>query len=820
MSTRLATALLLGCTLVAPARAADPTATCIAKRATAVGREIDGVLRCYGHAAKRGAGVDAACVSRARSRAQKSFLFTHAAGGCPATVFTDVANADYFAARASVLGAHALPLSGTSLCQANKLRAAGKRASNVLRQQAAQVRRPNAAATHAAIARAHDRYFTAAYRAEVAADCLAPGDYTVLAGSVDALLDAVAGRLKLVVRQTVSAPSPVEPAHTPGSPSVPAPTNPKLLAQFGPGAELNNVTYTRWRLGGPVQQPDAIVVTVPGFGGGAGNFEALAENLILRALGDHGLVVELWGYDRRTEQLEDRAGALLAGTLGDPLVALDWYYGAELGLTLHPALAAGPNRRAVFYNTTSDVPFIADWTPLVFARDIDVVVQAARAVARNQNVFLGGHSAGTFFAARYASTDFNLSGVGPADPGYARLRGLMLFEGGGGTTATTPLTNDSLDRIEAKFDGGLFGAVRDGAPRCVDGVTPCTVANEATDCSGQLPPKCTPSSPAHGVILGLSPKVLAAAEPGGVQGVTDPDGGQVILQVDQGAPGNNAIDVVPELAVLGILPAGTVEGTFGGFLDDESLTAGVAPALAASIGAVGPTVGGLRTWLDRDEQALWPPCPGASCVTPDNGPPPTVVTSAVWGQEVEATRIDRLGGSFSGIEGANSSDWYYPISGLSVTSVSGVCTSGTCTAGNVGASCANDAACNQSVSLDSTALSIGRGRRDIENATQAANIDIPVLAIGGTNGLVPTAGAYLPFAQSIGPCTAPSCTGAPRVVSAVVPNPAFPTFGGVAGGFEVVMAEGFAHIDVVEGEDDAANPIVPAVSDFVARNVQ
>src|SRR6185295_1716720 len=237
-------------------------------------------------------------------------------------------------------------------------------------------------------------------------------------------------------------------------------------------------------------------------------------------------------------------------------------------------------------------------------------------------------------------------------------------------------------------------------------------------------------------------------------------------QVDQGAPGNNAIDVVPELAILGILPAGTVDGTFGSFLDDESLTAAVAPALAASIGAVGPTVGGLRTWLDRDESALWPPCPGSGCVTPDNGPPPTTGV-AVWGREVEATRIDRLGGSFAGIEGANSSDWYYPISGLSVTSVSGVCSGGTCIAGNVGASCANDGACSQAISLDSTALSVGRGRRDIVNLTQAPNIDIPVLAIGGTNGLVPTAGQYLPFAQSVGTCTAPSCSGAPRVVSAL-----------------------------------------------------
>ena len=121
-------------------------------------------------------------------------------------------------------------------------------------------------------------------------------------------------------------------------------------------------------------------------------------------------------------------------------------------------------------------------------------------MARNQNVFLGGHSAGTGFTARYAATDFNLTGVGPADPGYAKLRGLVLLEGGGGSTGGAPLTADTLDRIEAKFDGGLYGAVRDNAPRCVDGVTPCTIATEAVDCGVEVPPKCTLPTTAYAIV--------------------------------------------------------------------------------------------------------------------------------------------------------------------------------------------------------------------------------------------------------------------------------------------------------------------------------
>jgi hypothetical protein len=58
------------------------------------------------------------------------------------------------------------------------------------------------------------------------------------------------------------------------------------------------------------------------------------------------------------------------------------------------------------------------------------------------------------------------------------------------------------------------------------------------------------------------------------------------------------------------------------------------------------------------------------------------------------------------------------------------------------------------------------------------------------------------------------------VVDATMPNPAFPTFGNVPGGFEVVLAEGFAHIDVLTAEDDADNPIPAALVDFIERNVQ
>jgi pimeloyl-ACP methyl ester carboxylesterase len=617
-----------------------------------------------------------------------------------------------------------------------------------------------------------------------------------------------------VVGETVDIPSSAQPPNTPGTAGVTV-TNSKLITQFGGTSfSLNNARYTRFHWDVPSLTPQAILILVPGFEGGANDFKILAENLLPRALADHGLLLEVWGVDRRTNQLEDTLGLDIAESLNNAAVGLDWLFGAELGLTLDPALATGPNRRAVFYNPQDDVPFLANWTNLVFSQDIDAVVAAADTAVTNHNVFLGGHSAGTGYAARYAATDFNLSGAGPADPGYAKLRGLVLLEGGGGSTGGTPLTSDTLDRIEAKFDGGLFGAVRDNAPRCVDGVTACTVGTEDTDCAALPNHKCTPPTTAYAVVPGLlNARILASVEPVAIQGVSDPDGGPIILQVDQGTPGNNAVAVVPDLSGLSALPKGTVEGGLGSFVDDDGFIAGAAPFVATSVGAPGPVVGGLQTWRDITEG----PVPASA--VPNNGPPPTSLPATRWGQEKEVTRFDRLLTTFFA-GGSNFTDWYFPNAGPSTTTVTGMCTAGTCTVGNVGASCTSNAQCSQSINLDSSALSIGRARRDIENLTQAANIDIPVIGFGGSNGLAPVPGVYVPFAQSIGLCTASSCDGSPRVVDATTPNPAFPTFGNVNGGFEVYISEGFAHVDVLTAEDTADNNVLSPLAAFLARNTQ
>jgi hypothetical protein len=82
-------------------------------------------------------------------------------------------------------------------------------------------------------------------------------------------------------------------------------------------------------------------------------------------------------------------------------------------------------------------------------------------------------------------------------------------------------------------------------------------------------------------------------------------------------------------------------------------------------------------------------------------------------------------------------------------------------------------------------------------------------------------GNYTAFGQSIGLCTAPSSDGSsPRVVNASTPNTAFPTLGDVNGGFEVHMNGGFAHLDIVTGQDGPSSNVVKPLVAFIKRNVQ
>ena len=202
---------------------------------------------------------------------------------------------------------------------------------------------------------------------------------------------------------TVTVPSAAAPADSPdGTAGTAVPPGSTLATQFGSTTfDLNRSTYTRYFAPG-AGDPDAVLVTAPGFAGGAGSFKTFAENLVVRAQAAAQIRLEVWATERRSNLLEDVAGAELAEPTLEPTLALDWFFGAQMGLPLDPRLS----RRAVFHPGV-DLAFMANWTPNVFAHDIDAVVEAARALPSAPAVFLGGHSLGTLFAGRYAATDLD-----------------------------------------------------------------------------------------------------------------------------------------------------------------------------------------------------------------------------------------------------------------------------------------------------------------------------------------------------------------------------------------------------------------------------
>ena len=598
--------------------------------------------------------------------------------------------------------------------------------------------------------------------------------------------------------ETVVIPSTAAAADTPnGTPEKAVPEGSTLATQFGTTIfDLNRATYTRFRAAG-AEAPDAVLVLVPGFVAGANTFRIFAENLIVRAAAEGRIRLEVWAYDRRTNQLEDQAGAEIAEADLDPKLAVDWFFGAEMGLALDSRLT----RRAVFH-AGPDVAFLANFTPHVFARDIDAVIEAARALPSAPAVFLGGHSLGTLFTGRYAATDFDPDE--PVAPGFAKLAGLVLLEGGGGAVPTAPPSGDALDAVIAKADGGLFHAVKDDASRCVDG-TPCTTD---ADCSGvTLPPgavtnKCVAAVEAYtgadtsGVVF-IDPQIQAAGVIAGVQGVLDPDG---LIMVQQDFGGGSSVRRVPGLGILRSLPLASTEAGIGFFLDDDFSPIG---AFRASLGYsdngpndtfLGLVVPGFafsdpyRLWINIDQ-------PQPSKAIPHNGFP-TAMLDKVWGQEKEVTRLDHFFPNLFAGE-TDFGDWYFAGSGLSVTSELDP-------AGAFGG-------------LDSTPLSVGRGRPDIENLTQASAVNVPVICFGGSNGLTPTAASFRAFATSIGTCTAPTCLSpTPRLVS---DDPITPIYGGIDGGFEVYIQEGYAHVDVVSAEDDLVhNNVISPLLEFLTRN--
>lgn len=552
-----------------------------------------------------------------------------------------------------------------------------------------------------------------------------------------------------VVQLRIERPGFQEP-HTPGSgdPAELAATS-TVQALRGPTPRLNRTLSVRTKI--PFRRPKAVLILMPGFLGGAGTFDPIARDLVKAS---HGRI-EVWAIDRRSNLLEDRRGGIvtrvraeLASHKGDSTAlqaAIDdgvrfYFEGSDLdGDGFPDAPFTLPDRsgaRSSFLRLQQDdARFAAYWGVDTIVRDWKALVDEARAVVGPHGVVVvGGHSLGTTWTGLFAAYDFD---PGPGVlAGYQLVDGLLLLEGGG-PRAPSP-SAPGLASYQATI---------------ADLASPGGSDVFLTDLFGFV----------DAVSLG------AAGELNGLAGKFLPDEPSVLQKTSLfgGFP----------LSLLLSAPM-TNEALPGFFLDDDFSTSA---AFSASLGfsdngpnafnPFGALIPGsflladftlpqpLRTWKNIDDPTL-PSCPPnnpqpatgsgqVGCAIQDNGPkPPPGAPPVQWGMEREVTKMQTLLRSL--YETGNASEWYFVSGRPNLDFTFG---------------------------RDSSAL----GAPQLLNVTQNANVDVPVLAIGASNGLATTEDAFADYLGSI--ATPPADQ-------------------------QVRILEGYSHVDVLTAEQNEAVPII------------
>jgi pimeloyl-ACP methyl ester carboxylesterase len=563
--------------------------------------------------------------------------------------------------------------------------------------------------------------------------------------------------------------------HTPGSgEEQEVPRTPALSALLG-DADLNRVTTVRTTWSGPAgADPQVILVLVPGFLGGASTFDPLARDLVEEFRGE----LEVWAVDRRPNQLEDRLGAEHALTGVDtpacaspPAPDCTIFEGAQfyfpdtdvapqgdfpgpgdLDIDLdgvldgqRPLVDRFDVARLPILMAQDDVRFMAYWGLDTYFRDWKRLLEEARArVGPGGRVVLGGHSQGTRWVTTFAAYDFDSHPL-ERDPGHRLIDGLVLLEGGG--TGSPSASAPGL----ADYEATVAALAQAGGPDVyLEDLVTIPIRTLAT--VGEVSSIAAFYQPAEPALVQRTPSFVSGV-----------------------------------FAFLLSAPA-TNEAVFGLFLDDDF---SVNAAVRASVGfsddgpnfLLGPPLlpieayvafdgAGLRSWKDFDDPTL-PTCPpgvpdaSPGCAILDNGPPsdPTdpAASPKTHGMEREVTRLATFSQTQFGK--ANGFEWYFASGRPNLDFAYG---------------------------RDSSALVAESLLRDPVDegplvVTQNADVDVPVIAIGGSNGLTPEPRSFADYLGSI--ATPPHLQG-------------------------VHILEGYAHVDVLTAEQNEA---VPLLADFLRQ---
>lgn len=185
----------------------------------------------------------------------------------------------------------------------------------------------------------------------------------------------------------------------------------------GAGPELFDRVFVN-KIGPP--GANRVLVLVPGFIGGAGDFRLIARDIVSRVPD-----LQVWALDRRSNALEDTS----VFASGDPDKAFAYYlrFQAVDGKRFRPLRG-------------QDFPFTREWGLDLALRDLRQVILAAHAEGARK-VILGGHSLGASTAVAYSTWDFD------GRRGYRDIDGLVLIDGGLKGTFTSP----TFDQVQRRF---------------------------------------------------------------------------------------------------------------------------------------------------------------------------------------------------------------------------------------------------------------------------------------------------------------------------------------------------------------------------------
>ena len=180
-----------------------------------------------------------------------------------------------------------------------------------------------------------------------------------------------------------------------------------------------------------------VLVLVPGYMGGAGDFSLIGRDIVKRVPG-----MQVWALDRREAAFEDTS----VFRKSDPDAAFRYY------LNFQPV-----NGRTFAPVDGKSVPYVRQWGLKLALDDLRRVILEARAGGR-RTVILGGHSLGASTTAAYATWDFN------GRPGYKDVAGLVLIDGGLLGTFSAPTLKKVKEREAALKKGDPFVSLLSGLP--------------------------------------------------------------------------------------------------------------------------------------------------------------------------------------------------------------------------------------------------------------------------------------------------------------------------------------------------------------------